>query len=280
MSDKDEKKFANLHYPGMKVDPNEALEFNASLASGETGGVGRRVIDPELRWRFAEQIVCIGESNQYALSKSSAFVLAANSLGVRVAKKLLSLGFGRVGMFGEYALTGSADLRKPEGEEVKGALANLSKWAKIETPWANFEPFRDSSIDRQIDDMARGFHFLISCADLKTVGLTISLARSNNLPAIVAGVSGKKGWCAYLPPGKICENCLEHPLDKEQPGLYFPLLDLMSTWIGTAVFEAVLNPPSAESAYLEIFDATHTPWMRETIALKPQAGCKTCSAKN
>jgi hypothetical protein len=263
MSDKDEKKFANLHYPGMAADPNE----------------GRMALDPATKWRYDEQSACLGEDAQKLLLRCSAFVVGASPLGVRVAKKLLTMGFGRVGVFGEQPLTGASDLPQPVAEDKQGTLPNLSKWAKEQTPWAQFEPFREERIDRKLSDMARGFDFLIAGGDLKTVGETVALAREQGLPSIAAVVAGRMGWCASLPIKTTCENCMEVPSNQGGAGFYYPLLDLMATWIATVAIEAALDPRAQRNAFLESFDATHSPWMRETRELKSKPGCGICSLK-
>lgn len=78
MSDKSDKKFANLHYPGMKVDPNERAEKKDA---------------------FKE-----------ALSESSVLILTPTPFAVELAKKLLKAGMGRVGIFGQHSSTNVRDL--------------------------------------------------------------------------------------------------------------------------------------------------------------------------
>ena len=51
-----EKKFANLHYPGMRADPNE----------------GQFSMDPQAEKYFQEQVQCLGKASLVALSKFSA----------------------------------------------------------------------------------------------------------------------------------------------------------------------------------------------------------------
>lgn len=268
MSDKDEKKFANLHYPGMQSDPNESKGGKISLSD-------------DVAWRFAEQMECIGEDSIRALLKSSAFIVSTSPVGTRVAKKLISYGFGRVGAFGDRLMSGACDLPRPASTSGQpspktGILPHLSKWSKTEMPWVEFEPFREASIDRQLDDMVRGFDVLISCADPWAVGQTLSLSRMHGLPAIVGQVSGKRGWCAFIPAGAACERCIEAPANGPMAGLYYPLLDGVATWMATAALEAMLMP-EARAACFESVDATSSPWVRERRELRPLESCKTCS---
>lgn len=262
MPDQTKKNFANLHYPGMKSDPNE----------------GTVAFDPNQSWRFDEQIKCIGEEAQRKLATASCFVTDTSPLGVRVAKKLLSFGIGRVGIFGEQPARGAAELAKPAPEDVQGTLPVLTKQVRAEFTWAQFETFREASIDRQMRDMVRGFDFLIACGDGTGAGQALELARELGLSTIIGAVAGKTGWCASVPAGSTCEDCIEHPVFEQQTGLYFPLLDVAATWIATVAVESFTIPQS-RGAFIESFDATHAPWMRETRELGSKPGCKKCSEK-
>lgn len=78
MPDKSDKKFANLHYPGMKVDPNER---------------------PEKK-----------DARQDALAAASVLLLTPTPFAAELAKKLLKAGIGRVGIFGQHESTNLKDL--------------------------------------------------------------------------------------------------------------------------------------------------------------------------
>lgn len=258
--DGDAKKFANLHYPGMHADPNE----------------GKIVVHPDASWRFDEQIACIGEDAQKILMRRSAFLMPASPLCVRVAKKLCGMGLGRIGMLGERELTGAHDLARPVAEEKQGTLANFAKWAAAESPWVAFESFRETSIDRQASDMARGFDCVIGGGiDGQSVREAVALARGEGLPAIVALVSGRQGWCASIPAGSVCEDCLEAPaLVAAGAPAFYPAIELAATWISTLSVDMALGH-ELRGAFAVSFD---TSWVRETCELFSKPGCKKCAA--
>lgn len=255
------KGIANLHYPGIKADPNE----------------GHATIDPIAKWRFKEQITCLGEPAQEKLAESSAFIIGASPLGVAAARKLLRAGIGRVGVYGDEAPLGAHGLSVPT-EDGATALSLLAAWAARETPWAQLERFRASGIDRSPDDMARGFQLVIAAGGPEQAGQAVRLARPLGHAALAAQVSGRQAWCAAVPAetaGTVCDECLRVPaLDAPaSAGLYYPLIDYVSGWISTVAVELALGTPPA-AAFVESIDATRVPWARETA---PVQRCGKCA---
>ena len=178
-------------------------------------------------------------------------------------------------MFAEQPLVGASDFAMHFAAEKAGTIATLAAWTKADEPWVEFEAFRNATIDRHVADIARGFDLLIGCSDLPAAGLTLSLARELGRPAIVASVQGRSGWCAFVPGAEICEDCFEAPA-LDGGGLYYPLLEVAATWIATAAIEHVMGS-GLNKAFLESFDATRSPWMRDTRELRPRSTCEKCS---
>ncbi|MBI3555118.1 MAG: hypothetical protein HY074_02495 [Deltaproteobacteria bacterium] len=257
-----EKTFANLHYPGMRADPNE----------------GRETMHANARWRFAPQIACIGEEAQKKLLMSSVFVATASPLGVAIAKKFIQGGFGRVGVFGDEVLSGACALEFPEDNRSTATLPALAAWARKHAPWVEFETFREASVDRSLSDMARGFALVVSAGCAQIAGQAVSVARETGMPAMAAYVTGRQGWCASIGANTVCEDCLAVPDlgEPESPGLYYPLLDFAATWISALAIDSVLGHTS-RSAFVESIDATRSPWLRDTREAAPRPGCLKCS---
>ncbi len=264
-----EKTFANLHYPGMRADPNE----------------GREAMNVNARWRFSSQIDCIGEDAQKKLLSSSVFVAQASPLGVTIAQKLMHSGFGRVGVFADQVLTGASVLAL-EDSKNNATLPALSAWAKRQAPWVEFETFREASVDRSLSDMARGFGLIISAGGAQMAGQAIVVARETGMPALATYVTARQGWCASIGANTICEDCLVVP-DLEAPslnsaaplqnaGYYYPLLDFAATWVVALAVDSVLGMPP-KSAFVESIDAARSPWLRETREVAAKPGCSKCS---
>lgn len=255
-------KFANVHYPGMQIDPRE----------------GQNALDPGANWRFAEQIACIGEASQRRLLEASVFVIDGNALGVSIARKLFQFGIGRVGIFGEKPVSGAIGIVQPELVEM-GTLRALSKLVRSEQPWAQFEPFRDASIERTVEDMAHGFEIVVAAGGMRQAAEALVSARSVSQSFVAAHVAGREAWCVYIPAGvAICEDCLEVPVSS-QSGLYFPLVDVAANWAATLVLDAALGQAPG-AAFVESFDAQRSPWLREVRACSARPGCTKCSAKS
>jgi hypothetical protein len=257
-----EKKFANIHYPGMRANPDE----------------GKRTLGAPVHWRFDPQIDCIGEPAHRALFEGSAFIMAASPLGVSLVRQLFNMGLGRVGMFGERPVSGAHAV---VGEQTEiGVLAALSKWAKERAPWAEFERYGSASIDRSLDDMARGFNMIISVEGISGAQETVVLANTLGLDAIVANVIGRKAWVGLIPAKTICEDCLELPQFDEEKGMFFPLIEAVATRLALMAVELRMNRDAAiqSAKILELRDASQTPWKVEAIDMASKPGCEKCQA--
>jgi hypothetical protein len=250
-----EKKFANLHYPGMRVDPNE----------------GNQKFTAEVMWRFGEQIACIGEDAQRQLLSRSVFILSSNPVAFTLAQKLAALGIGRIGIFGEQPLSGAHGLPKQK-EENAGALNSLRRYISEHAPWCEFETYSEESIDRQVSDMARGFQLVVSTGNAAEVKSALKAANDAGLPLAIGHVLGKKGWLAKLDAGALCEECLELPDFNESVGLYYPLVEAIALRLALIVIE------DAPSGMLEVRDASQVPWTGEAMELISRAECEKCQA--
>ena len=246
-----DKKFANLHYPGMAVDPNEV--------SG--------ALPPEVAARFNEQMLAIGEQGQRALLASAAFIISASPLGVRVAKKLMNVGLGRLGMFGEQTITGAHELPRTSESTLKA----LSKWAGEEAPWTKFETFSNESIDRRIDDMVRGFSFVIGAGGVEETKRAVSVSRTHAKTAIGSAIAGRSGWYVVVPPSTVCEACLELTIEQGS-GFYYPLLDELATKIVNAVVGRVLGASNDSAIFTQLGGSAHK--------LSGKPGCPKCGTKS
>lgn len=245
-----DKKFANLHYPGMSVDPNE----------------GAGTLPPEVAARFSEQILCIGEQGQRALLASAAFIISASPLGVRVAKKLMNMGWGRVGVFGEQVITGAHELPRTSESTLKA----LAKWAGDEAPWTKFETFSNESIDRSIDDMVRGFNFVIAAGGVAETKRAVEAARNHGKTALGAAIAGRSGWHVIVPPATVCEACLDLP-EEAAEGVYYPLLDELASKIVSMMVGKVLGATN-DAAIFSRLGATAS-------KLSGKPGCQKCAIK-
>jgi len=260
-----EKKFANLQYPGIKADPNE----------------GKKGLPAPVAWRFSAQVECLGEEAQVKLLASSVLVCGASPLGARLTRKLLAAGVGRVGLLGERELTGAYDRPLPQevGHSKPGVLAELSAWTNRETPWAKFEPFSEVRIDRQLDDIAKGFSLLVA-ADTEGLSDAMNAARMLNAPVLAGGSSGKSAWAVAIPSGALCLDCLRHQLPRypaDGAGFYYPLLDWAAVRLSAMVFDQIL-PLGVSTAFMELCDASANPWKMEQRPLSPKPGCSTCAS--
>lgn len=219
-----DKKFANLHYPGMKANPEEGVHS----------------MPPELRERFEAQIRCIGESAQLAVGAASALVIGPTPLGTRVAKKLLLAGMGRVGMFGQAPLTGAHEFSAAAETPLKA----MSAWAKAEAPWGQFESFSSESIDRNLGDIARGFDFLIATGEGDEIRRVIALANEHDKTAVVAGAAGYESW-HLCGKGLDAANIMEFDGELDQAGgLYLPMLDSLAATLSALIVDSVVKAPS------------------------------------
>ncbi|MEW6057581.1 MAG: hypothetical protein AB1540_13295 [Bdellovibrionota bacterium] len=240
-----DKKFANMHYPGMKADPNE----------------GKAPLSQSTLWRFESQIECVGEEAQHKLLATSALVLGATPLGLRIAKKLLEFGIGRVGVFGEKPLTGAHGLTSNKPQTEVGALEIFSKWAKESVTWAEYESFGMTSLDRQIDDIVRGFLFIIDVNGIESAARSVDLLERYPVSVLAAQVAGDKAWCFALPhKAKVRQDFLKQDLEARQAeGLFLPLVDHVALRVSLHVIEVALNPEDAKPQF-EVIDASKFPW--------------------
>ena len=262
----DAKTFANMHYPGMRSNPNE----------------GREAMHADARWRFTPQIDCIGEDAQKRILQASVFVGAASPLGVAIAQKLMLVGFGRVGVYGEQALTGASHLALGDSPKAM-TLPALGAWAKKQAPWVEFETFREVSVDRSLSDIARGFGLLVSAGGAQTTGQVLAVARETGLAVLAAHVSGKQSWCASVGGNSICEDCLAVPVlgtegqtAEVSAGIYYPLLDFAATWVAALAMDYVMGQP-IQGAFVESVDAARSPWLREMRETPSKPNCPKCS---
>lgn len=128
-----EKKFANTHYPGIKADPNE----------------GRQPLDPRAKEKHSSLLQEIGEDAfRFRLGVS---LLITNLNGAALQEVLplvrfaVAWGSGRVGVLGESV------------HDDVSTLQAVKAWILQEAPWVEFEPFARLSIDREMEDVTRGF---------------------------------------------------------------------------------------------------------------------------
>jgi hypothetical protein len=262
-SDPKNPTFANMHFPGMKADPDE----------------GRVRISDDAGWRLKEQIECIGEGAQRTLLGASAFLLPGNALATRLAKKLMSAGVGRIGVFGAKDLTGAHALGPPA--DGRGALPSLSVWAKQRAAWATLETFSSRSVDRQLEDMVRGFDLIVSCDGAASAAETIELATEQKRAAAICEVAGKTGWFAGIPSGKLCADCFAAATEESwwpasAAGFYEPTLDLVAAY---AVADFVAEQPGGRSqdrARVTILDLSGRAPTIETRDLTPRSDCGKC----
>jgi hypothetical protein len=192
-------------------------------------------------------------------------------LGAAITRKLLTIGFGRVGLLGDEPLTGAHGMGLAQGDGPTAAQA-LARWSEIETPWAKVERFRGTAIDRALDDMTRGFQVIVGASGATAAGQAVLSARGQASPAIAAHIAGKSAWCAVVPAGAACENCLRVPELAAEGGLYYPLLDFVAGWVVSIATEAAFGVVPA-AAFVESVDATRVPWARETQTVEKCAKC-------
>lgn len=140
-----EKKFANTHYPGIKADPNE----------------GSQQIDPRAKEKLKKLFDALGEQEVSKRQKMS--VLLNNypnpeSLQdvISAVRNLVELGIGRIGLLGETNSDGIS------------LLQTIKAWISQESPWVVFEPFAELALDRQMDDITRGFDLLFEISQAQT----------------------------------------------------------------------------------------------------------------
>lgn len=224
-----DKKIANLHYPGIKPDPNE----------------GATALPPEAAAHFNEQMICLGEQVQRELLGRSAFIISTTPLAVRLAKKLMYAGLGRVGLFCDQAVLGAHELLT--GTSV---LSAMSAWAKSHTPWAEFESYSTESIDRRLDDMVRGFDVVIGAGAAAETKLACTLARAHGKDAFGVSVAGRRGWYAVMPSNLVCEDCIALP-DLKDAGLYYPLLEELASKTANLVVSTALGAKSSAAILAE-----------------------------
>lgn len=247
-----QKKFANLHYPGMKADPRETRS--------------QRIAEPAL-WRMQPQALCIGEEAQAKLLSSSALILGATPLGVAIAKKLLRDGFGKVGIFRENTIDGSHGLMPKPSPEGGLALKVLSQWARAEAPWALFEAFGDTTADRQLQDLLPGFQFLIDTGESVVFNDALSLYRSHEVTqgkaAVSARVHGRVGWlfavaiindATTAPSTPAVPTPMKAAVDENSgsPGIYYPLIDFVANRAQSWLFDFALAPGATRGISLKI----------------------------
>lgn len=248
-----DKKFANLHYPGIKANPNE----------------GKNAINSLAQWRFESQIVCVGEEAQRKLLESSILLISANPLSTRITKKLVEFGCGRVGMLGSEILAGSHGLlpASENPEESKVSLS-LSKWFKENAPWADFESFSNISLDRQYDDIAKGFDVVIS-ANGSVPELEPSELNAKQVMQYICAASECGGWWIS---SSFCLNCIKAAVPRvdSQSSFFFPILDLLASEVAGHCVGTIL-------ASLGFADQNKvTAASRFKIEVEKQASCKKC----
>lgn len=132
------KGFANTHYPGIKADPNEGMV-----------GIPKEALE-----FLKGQLEQHGAVKVKKLWETPVLLLGVSSHATAVAEKLLSAGVHRIGVM---SMDGS--------EKSRTSIRELGGGLKSKYSWLEFESFGGLSIDRDVEDILRGFQNVIDCTD-------------------------------------------------------------------------------------------------------------------
>ncbi|MGE4232562.1 MAG: hypothetical protein AB7F43_04460 [Bacteriovoracia bacterium] len=143
-----DKKFANLHYPGIKANPNENDGKLPELVSK----------------RFEVEISKYGEQRQKALYETSVLMGGITPLTIKLIHSLAAKGVGRIGLIGTMPFDEDICPKIADSKPTSVSEALLG-WFRQKEPWFSFESFAEISLMRSFEDISRGFNHLIWFVD-------------------------------------------------------------------------------------------------------------------
>jgi hypothetical protein len=176
-----DKKFANLHYPGMKADPRE----------------GASILPLAYEQRMHAQIAALGIEAQQKIFSYPTLLMGSNALNFAIAQNLLALGFGRIAILGDQA-SATGHFMTDEPSLQTPALAHQRTKNKVQNVSTYFETYAELSLERKFEDIEKAFQTYVTTCHPSSQAFAASIS-THPKPTLFAWLRGNSAGVELIP---------------------------------------------------------------------------------